>query len=200
MGESAISNRLLEKNIEELLADFESRKKQRDLTCEPIGIQAYYAALENNNHELFLKTATALTHYFIEISSEFEKAVHYLKETIQYLHAKSDFEEESEFYRRLALSYDYQGEMVAAKENYDSSIKLLENRTDLTEKGFLTLARSLFNESIIYNRLGLVTLANDYLNKSSEYFFKANYIPGIIRCHISFGVQAYDEKKYGKGA
>lgn len=181
-----------------LLTEFETRKKQRDKSCSHIGIDAYLLAKESGDKDSIIKTATSLTHYYTDITSEFDKAVYYLKDIIELLDNEADAENKAEFCRRLGLNYDFLGELVASKKAYDMAIQILEDKTNLGEKEFLVLARSLFNESIIYGRLGLNTLSKDYLYRAYEYFMKANYEPGIVRCYISFGVEAYDLKDFQK--
>jgi signal transduction histidine kinase len=184
--------------IEALIAQLDERKKQRDPGAAHIGIEAYLIAKKVKDKKLLIKAGTALTHYYTEITSEFDKAIQYTLEIIEELDNEQDAEAKSEFYRRLGLNYDYIGELIQANQAYDSSVRLLEDRKGLSETGFLTLARSLFNESIIYGDLGLDTLKRDYLHRAFGYFQKANYEPGICRCYISFGVDAYEKKEMAK--
>lgn len=184
----------LQQQVENLIAELDLRKKQRDMNSEHLGIEAYELAKKSADKSLLIKASTALTHYHTDITSEFDKAIHYLKDTIAQLDDEHDAEAKSEFYRRLGLNRDYIGELIKSKLAYDESVKLLEHRQNISETGFLTLARSLFNESIIYGDLGLVTLKKEYLHRAFSYFQKANYQPGIARCYISFGVVAYDKK------
>lgn len=190
---SAVDHTLLEK-IELLLSEFEDRKKQRDTSCSHLGLEAYQLAMEYGIKEPLINAATALTHYYTDITSQFDKAVTYLKEIISQLDDVEDAANKAEFYRRLGLNYDFLGELISSKQAYDNSVRLLESKSDLGENEFLILARSLFNESIIYGRLSLNSLSKSYLHRAFEYFEKANYLPGIARCYISFGVDAYDEK------
>lgn len=184
--------------VNELLSVFDERRKQRDIACASIGIEMYQLALDSGNKELWIKASTALTGYFAEITSEFDKAIHYIKEGISLLDDEVDAEIKSEFYRRLGLNYDYLGELILSKHAYDDSIRLLENRKNLSEPAFLTLARSLFNQSIIYGDLSLEALHHDYLQRAFEYFSRGNYKSGIARCYISFGVEEYDKKDLKK--
>ena len=184
--------------VEQLVARLDEHKKQRDPNCAHIGIEAYLIAKKSKDKKLMIKAGTALTHYYTEITSEFDKAINYTLEIIEELDNDVDAEAKSEFYRRLGLNYDYIGELIQANQAYDSSVRLLEDKKGMTETGFLTLARSLFNESIIYGDLGLETLKRDYLHRAFGYFQKANYEPGICRCYISFGVDAYDKKEMDK--
>lgn len=186
-------------NVEALIAELEARKKERDTTCAHLGLEAYQLAKDSSDDKtLLIKAATALTHYFTDITSEFDKAVLYIKEVIGMLDSELYAEPKSEFYRRLGLNYDYLGELIESKQAYDQSVLLLENKENLSETGFLTLARSLFNESIIYGDLGLDTLKKDYLHRAFGYFQKANYQQGISRCYISFGVDSYNRKEIQK--
>lgn len=198
MTESSTVKSAFEEQIENLLAEFEQRKKLRDTTCSHIALEALHLAKKKGDRALWLKAATTLTHYYADITSEFEKAIQYLQEVVEALDDEKDAEQKSEFYRRIGLNYDYLGELIKSKSAYDDSVRLLETKTDLSETGFLTLARSLFNESIIYGDLGLETLSKEYLHKAFEYFQKANYKQGISRCYISFGIEAYDKKETGK--
>ena len=198
MTEISAVKSAFEEQIENLLAEFEQRKKLRDTTCSQIALEAFLLAKGKGYKLLWLKAATTLTHYYSDITSEFEKAIQYLQEVVEELDDELDAEQKSEFYRRIGLNHDYLGEPIKSKLAYDDSVRLLENKTDLSETGFLTLARSLFNESIIYGDLGLETLSKEYLRKAFEYFQKANYKPGISRCYISFGIEAYDKKENEK--
>ena len=184
--------------IEQLIAELDRRKKERDATASPIGVEACLLAKELGDKKLWIKAATALTHYYTDITSEFDKAISYIKEMIETLDDEEDAEVKSEFYRRLGLNYDYIGELAHSKQAYDNSVQLLEHKKDLSEPGFLTLARSLFNQSIIYGDLGLETLKKEYLHRAFGYFQKASYRPGIARCYISFGVDAYEKKEVEK--
>ena len=185
----------LSEKVELLLTKLDERKKQRDTTCAPLALEAYQLAKTCTNKKLVIKAATALTYYYTDITSEFDNAILYLKEIINVLDDDDDAEQKAEFYRRLGLNYDYTGKLADSKQSYDSSVRLLENKPELSETGFLTLGRSLFNQSIIYGDLGLDTLRKEFLTKSFGYFEKANYEPGLARCYISFGVDAYDLKQ-----
>lgn len=191
---STHSASLLEKTYN-LIAEFDQRKKERDVTCAPLGVQAYQLAKQSGDKSCMAKAVTTLTHFYTDITSEFDKAIDYLKEAIEIFDDKADAEAKAEFFRRLGLNYDYLGDLIQSKQAYDDSVRLLENRSDLSETAFLTLARSLFNESIIYGDLGLETLKKEYLHRAFGYFQKANYRPGIARCYISFGVDAFDKKE-----
>src|ERR1043165_413727 len=180
--------------IEGLLAQLDQRKKERNTASAGIGEEAYELAKQAGEKALLIKAATSLSHYFTDITSEFDKAIANLLDVISVLDSEEDAEAKSEFFRRLGLNYDYVGELAQSKQAYDDSVKLLEGRTKLSETGFLTLARSLFNESIIYGNMGLDTLKKEYLHRAFGYFQKANYRPGIARCYISFGVDAYERK------
>lgn len=195
MTEASTINITIKDKIGLLLAEFEQRKKHRDTNCSYIGLEAFHLAKESGDKLLWIRAATTLTHYYADITSEFDKAIQYLQEVIVELDDEQDAEHKSEFYRRVGLNYDYLGELIKSKQAYDESVRLLEDKIDLSETGFLTLARSLFNESIIYGDLGLETLSKEYLQKAFEYFQKANYKPGISRCYISFGVDAYHKKE-----
>ena len=184
--------------VEALIASLEARKKERDTTCSHLGLEAYQLAKNSSDKKLFVKAATALTHYYTDITSEFDKSVLYIKEAIGLLDDEADDEAKSEFYRRLGLNYDYLGELTQSKIAYDHSVLLLENKKNLTETGLLTLARSLFNQSIIYGDLGMDALKRDYLNRAFGFFQKANYQQGISRCYISFGVDSYNKKEIKK--
>ncbi len=197
MPETSTHISALEK-VELLIARLDERKKERDPNCAAIGLEAYLIAKKSQDKKLWIKAATALTHYYTEITSEFDKAIEYTNEIIEGLDNEADAEAKSEFYRRLGLNYDYIGELILANQAYDASVRLLEDRKGMSETGFLTLARSLFNESIIYGDLGLETLKRDYLHRAFGYFQKANYEPGICRCYISFGVDAYEKKEMEK--
>lgn len=184
--------------VEKLIAELEVRKKQRDTTCAHLAIEACELAKAAGDKKLWIKAGTALTHYYSDITSEFDKAIQCCKEIIDGLDNDADAEAKSEFYRRLGLNNDYIGELIQSKQAYDKSVQLLEDKPGLSETGFLTLARSLFNESIIYGDLGLDTLKREYLHRAFGYFQKANYQPGIARCYISFGVDSYQKKELEK--
>ncbi len=184
--------------IEQMLTLFDNRRKQRDTTIALLGVEAYQLALESGEKQLWIKASTAISGYYTEITSEFDKAIKYIKDGISLLDDETDFEIKSEFYRRLGLNYDYLGELILSKLAYDDSIRLLENRENLSEPAFLTLARSLFNQSIIYGDLELDTLHHNYLVRAFEYFTKGKNNSGIARCYISFGVEEYDKKDYNK--
>ncbi len=188
----------VKQKVDFLIAELEQRKKNRDATCAHIGVEAYNLARESGDKKLWIKSATILTHYYSDITSQFDKAIQCCKEMIEGLDNDTDAEAKSEFYRRLGLNNDYIGELIQSKQAYDRSVQLLEDRTDLSETGFLTLARSLFNESIIYGDLGLDSLKREYLHRAFGYFQKANYQPGIARCFISFGVDSYQKKELEK--
>lgn len=184
--------------VESLIAELEQRKKNRDTNSAHLGIEAFNLARESGDKKLWIKAATILTHYYSDITSQFDKAIQCCKEMIEGLDNDADAEAKSEFYRRLGLNNDYIGELIQSKQAYDKSVQLLEDRTDLSETGFLTLARSLFNESIIYGDLGLDSLKREYLHRAFGYFQKANYQPGLARCFISFGVDSYQKKELEK--
>jgi signal transduction histidine kinase len=189
-----VSTPSITERIDALLQQLEERKKMRDMGAASIALDAYYLAKESGNKKLIVSTATALTHYYTEISSEFQKAIKYLQETIAYLDDFEDCVDKAEFYRRLGLNYDFLGELINSKKAYDQSIRLIENTGINSEKGLLTLARSLFNLSIIYGSLSLENLAEQYLKRASDYFSEVDYKPGIARCYISFGVALYERK------
>lgn len=188
----------VKQKVESLIAELEQRKKNRDTNSAHLGIEAFNLARESGDKKLWIKAATILTHYYSDITSQFDKAIQCCKEMIEGLDNDADAEAKSEFYRRLGLNNDYIGELIQSKQAYDKSVQLLEDRTDLSETGFLTLARSLFNESIIYGDLGLDSLKREYLHRAFGYFQKANYQPGIARCFISFGVDSYQKKELEK--
>ena len=198
MTNFSTTNLTLTEQVQELIAELDARKKERDTTCAQLALDAYSLANQSADKTLWTKAATALTHYYTDITSEFDKAIIYLKEIVEKLDDTDDAEAKSEFYRRLGLNYDYIGELIQSKQAYDRSVKLLEGKEGLSETAFLTLARSLFNESIIYGDLGLETLSKDYLQRAFGYFQKGNYKGGIARCYISFGVEAYDKKENEK--
>lgn len=197
MTNTSVSQPELEK-IEMLIAELDRRKKERDASCSHLALEAYQLAKDTGDKKIIVRTATALTHYYTDITSEFDKAIIYIKEAVAALEDETDAEVKAEFYRRLGLNYDYIGELIQSKQAYDKSVQLLENRKDLSDTGVLTLARSLFNESIIYGDLGLTTLKKEYHHRAFGYFQKANYQPGIARCYISFGVESYDKKETEK--
>jgi signal transduction histidine kinase len=188
----------IKQKVESLIAELEQRKKNRDTNSAHLGIEAFNLARESGDKKLWIKAATILTHYYSDITSQFDKAIQCCKEMIEGLDNDADAEAKSEFYRRLGLNNDYIGELIQSKQAYDKSVQLLEDRTDLSETGFLTLARSLFNESIIYGDLGLDSLKREYLHRAFGYFQKANYQPGLARCFISFGVDSYQKKELEK--
>lgn len=188
----------LTQQVENLIAELEQRKKMRDTNSAHLGVEAFKLAKQTGNKRLWVRSATVLTHYYSDITSEFDKAIECCKEIIEGLDNEADAEAKSEFYRRLGLNNDYIGELIQSKQAYDKSVQLLEDRANLSETGFLTLARSLFNESIIYGDLGLDTLKREYLHRAFGYFQKASYRPGIARCYISFGVDSYQKKELEK--
>ncbi|HLP21544.1 MAG TPA: ATP-binding protein, partial [Chitinophagales bacterium] len=194
----AVNPSSVKEKVENLIIELELRKKQRDTASAHIGIEAAALAKASGDKKLWIKATTALTHYYSDITSEFDKAIQCCKEIIDGLDNDADAEAKSEFYRRLGLNNDYIGELIQSKQAYDKSVQLLEDKQGLSETGFLTLARSLFNESIIYGDLGLDTLKREYLHRAFGYFQKANYRPGIARCYISFGVDSYQKKELEK--
>ncbi len=180
--------------MEELLSAFEEKKKTRDKESAHLGIEAFEFAQNSGEPNAIIKAGTSLSHYYTDITSEFHKAIQVILDVIPHLSETEHAATISEFYRRLGLNYDYTGELVKSKEAYDKSITLLENRSDLDESGILTLARSLFNVSIIYGNLGLDNLSESNLKKAYQLFVQADYKGGICRCLISFGVALYDKK------
>lgn len=198
MTETTLSLSALFEKVEQLIAELDNRKKERDTTCSHLALEAFQLAKDSGDKKLIIKAATALSHYYTDITSEFDKAIHYIKETIELLNDDDEAEAKAEFYRRLGLNFDYVGELIQSKQAYDQSVELLEYKKDLSDTGVLTLAHSLFNESIIYGDLGLATLKKEYHHRAFGYFQKANYQPGIARCYISFGVEAYDIKETEK--
>ena len=166
MTDFSTTNLPLTEQVQELIAELDARKKERDTTCAQLALDAYSLANQSADKTLWIKAATALTHYYTDITSEFDKAIIYLKEIVEKLDDTDDAEAKSEFYRRLGLNYDYIGKLIQSKQAYDWSVKLLEDKEGLSETAFLTLARSLFNESIIYGDLGLETLSKDYLQRA----------------------------------
>ncbi|MFN8286597.1 MAG: ATP-binding protein [Chitinophagales bacterium] len=180
--------------IEELLKLFAERKKNRDVECSSLGIEAFELAKESRDNDLLARTGTSLAYFYTEITSEFPKAIAVLREVITYLQDEADAEVKSEFYRRIGLNNDYLGEFIKSKQAYDESIRLLQNRTQLSEEGNLTLARSLFNLSIIYNNLGLDSLSENHLKLAFDNFQKAHNQGGIARCYISFGVALHEKQ------
>lgn len=180
--------------FDNLLEAFEERKKMRDESSVELGLEALQIAREKGQAEMIAKATTALAHFYTDITSEFQKAINVITDGIAYLRDDGDVETKAEYYRRLGLNNDYLGELIKSKEAYDESIRLLQYRKNLSEAGILTLARSLFNISIIYNSLGLDSLGGDYLQKAFEYFQKVDNKGGIARCYISFGVALHEKK------
>ena len=150
MTETTLSLSALFEKVEQLIAELDNRKKERDTTCSHLALEAFQLANDSGDKKLIIKAATALSHYYTDITSEFDKAIHYIKETIELLNDDDEAESKAEFYRRLGLNFDYVGELIQSKQAYDQSVELLEYKKDLSDTGVLTLARSLFNESIIY--------------------------------------------------
>lgn len=180
--------------IDELLNLFAERKKIRDKECSSLGLEAFQLAKESGNTNLIARTGTSLAYFYTEITSEFLKAIVVLEDVITYLDDEQDAEVKSEFYRRVGLNNDYLGELIKSKQAYDESIRLLEKRPLLSEEGNLTLARSLFNLSIIYNNLGLDSLSENHLKLAFDNFQKAHNKGGIARCYISFGVALHEKQ------
>lgn len=180
--------------IEELLIAFEEHKKARNKESAHLGLEAYDLAKECGDAQLIIKAGTSLSHFYTDITSEFHKAIRVITEVIELINEQEHRSIVSEFYRRLGLNYDYTGELVKSKEAYDKSIVLLEDRTDLDQAAILTLARSLFNVSIIYGNLGLENLSETNLKKAYQLFLQADYKAGICRCLISFGVALYEKQ------
>lgn len=184
----------IEEKLSALLEEFELEKRERNKNVAHLGIEAYRLAKETGDSRQMLKAATALSHYYTEITSDFHKAVKIINEFLPYLDDFTDCIDKAEFYRRLGLNHDFLGEQVKAKEAYDHSIRLIENTGIHTPQAVLTLARSLFNLSIIYGSLSLENLSEEYLKRAYKYFTEADYKPGIARCYISFGVALYEKK------
>ena len=80
MTNSFTPNLTLTEQVEDLIAELDIRKKERDTTCAPLALDAYNLARQSADKSLWIKAATALTHYYTDITSEFDKAIIYLKE------------------------------------------------------------------------------------------------------------------------
>lgn len=184
--------------IEELLTALDEQKKLRNITSAHLGEEALALAKTTGNKVWIEKACSALTHYYSEITNEFAKSIQEIKSVLLFYNEQEDAEMLSEFYRRIGLNYDYLGGFIESKDAYDESIRLLENKPNLSTNGALSLARSYLNESIIYNDLGLHTLSKDYLQKSFAQFQKVQNKGGLSRCYISFGVDAYHNKNEAK--
>ncbi|MCS6934380.1 MAG: ATP-binding protein [Chitinophagales bacterium] len=179
------------KQVNRLLAEFEEQKKLRNKSCAHLGTEALNLAKLTGDKDLITKACSELTHYYSEITNEFAKSIETIKEVMPFYNEKDDAVTISEYYRRIGLNYDYLGAFIESKDAYDESVRLLEGKPDLDERGTLTLARSYLNQSIIYQDLGLTTLTKDYLQKAFECFQKVNDKGGLARCYISFGVFAH---------
>lgn len=180
--------------VEQMLARFNERKNQRDAAALHLGLEAYALAKEAGNTSLICDAGSALAGFYMDVVSEFQKALDVLTDMERFFQEENQAEILSEIYRRKGLGYDYVGELLLSKEAYEKSIQLLESRQSLSDIGFLTLARSYFNLSIIYGDLNLTSLTEKFLHLSYEKFKQVNNKAGIARCYISFGV-LFDEEK-----
>jgi signal transduction histidine kinase len=183
----------INEQIAELLSLFNKRRAERDVSASHLGLEAFQLAKESGNKELIYDTSSAMAQFYMEVLSEFQKALDTLEESIVYFDEASAPEKLSEIWRRKGLGFDYTGELLQSKNAYEESIRILENAGTLSDSGFLTLARSYFNLSIIYGGLNLDTLSEKFLHLSFEKFKQVDFKPGIARCYISFGV-LYDEE------
>lgn len=162
-----------------------------------VGVEALEEAKKYGDKALISKVAKELIRYYGDVCSDFRLSGDVCKEAISIFSGnnQAEIEERAEFYRRYAISLDYLGEMIKAKESYDESISLLEKLPKISDEGVLTLARSLFNESIIYGNLQLNNLAQEYLDRAYILFEKANCSSGLVRSYISIGVRHYQRKE-----
>ncbi|MFN8310543.1 MAG: ATP-binding protein [Chitinophagales bacterium] len=182
--------------VNELLASFIARKQQRDVTALPLGLKAHEIAQSLGNRELIAATGFELAHFYIDISTELDKAVKCLSHLVALFDARTEAEARCKYLLRLALAYDYKSDMVLAKTYYDETIQLLEGQKELTAEGTLTLARALFNQSILYTELEFESLSTAYLSRAMELFKRCDYRGGIARGFISFGVIDWRKKNY----
>jgi signal transduction histidine kinase len=174
--------------IENLLSEFEKRSEKRDQTAEEFGIDALNLAMDIGSGPHIYKVARQLSKFYTDTLSSFPKSIEVLEKAIDYLNNESDLERKAEMLRLLGLNHDYQGELIKSKKAYDDSIQLLLSCMELSDEGRLTLARSQFNLSIIYNSLQLPAMADVCLKSAYEQYKEINDKNGLARCYISFGV------------
>ena len=178
---------------QELLAQFNKRRVERDVSASHVGVEAFQLAKDSGDVVLIYEAGSALAGFYMDVVSEFQQALAVLSDMEVYFEQDEQVEQLSEIWRRKGLGFDYVGELLLSKEAYEKSIQLLESRHPLSETGFLTLARSYFNLSIIYGDLNLDALSEKYLQLSFQKFKEVDHKPGIARCYISFGVLFDDE-------
>lgn len=178
-----------------LLSEFTARIEKRDLHAIDFGMDAFLFAKSLGDKDLIIKSCRALSQFYSEIKSEFANSIQVLEEGLEILDTKTDIENRAELYRLIGLNYDYLGELIKSKQAYDASIKELMQQKSLSSAGNLTMARSQFNMSIIYGKLGMPQQSDECLQSSYEKYKVLNDKAGIARCYISFGVSV--EEKSG---
>ncbi|MBS1613650.1 MAG: hypothetical protein JST49_12590 [Bacteroidetes bacterium] len=193
MARTTTSNTLYDVTTN-LLSEFSSRIAKRDTDALDFGMDAFLFAKSLEDKDLILRSCRALSQFYSEVKSEFPNAIGVLEEGVNYLDEDCDTENRAELYRLIGLNYDYLGELIKSKSAYDASIKELQRLGDHTSTGKLTMARSQFNLSIIYGKLGMPQQSDECLHSAYLQYKTLGDKSGIARCYISFGV-SIEEKK-----
>lgn len=183
-----------------LLSEFNTRIEKRDLHALDFGMDAFLFAKSLGDKGLIVKSCRALSQFYSEIKSEFANSIEVLEEGLEYLDTDEDIENRAELHRLIGLNYDYLGELIKSKQAYDSSIKQLQHITVLSPAGNLIMARSQFNLSIIYGKLGMPQQSDECLHGAYLQYKTLNDKAGIARCYISFGVSIEEKKDEDRDA
>lgn len=193
MAGTTTSNITLYEVTNKLLSEFQTRIAKRDTHALDFGIDAFLFAKSLEDKALILKSCRALSQFYSEIKSEFSNAINILEEGVQHLDGDNDLENLAELYRLIGLNYDYLGELIKSKQAYDAAIKELQKVHTLCEAGKLTMARSQFNLSIIYGKLGMPHQSDECLHGAYLQYKILGDKAGIARCYISFGVSVEEK-------
>lgn len=182
--------------IREMLDIFMLRKREGDISSVTLGNQVFQLAKSTGEKALIAEAGYELSHFYVDITTDLDKAISIIEEVVGLYDKEKEPEDYARYALRLGLAHDFKGDVLEAKQFYEETIQILENRSGLSREMTLILARAQFNQSIIYGDLEFDALFSDHLERAMQSFRKCDYRGGIARGFISFGVRDWRKKEY----
>jgi signal transduction histidine kinase len=171
----------MEKEIDDLLKQSAEYRAGKNTEGIKIAEKAYRLAAKTTNVELKVKAFRELIGYHYQLTSNYAEAERICLDFQQLTTPQEHPEAYAQTYNILGICNDVAGNYFESRNLYLQTIELLEDNTQLSKDGTISLANAYYNLSKLYQHIEVADERFDYLDRAKKIFEDIEDNDGLAR-------------------